>query len=174
MRFDGDFWLHDNAFEGRLAGLDVDVFQRHAFAARLVHVVEPRDGEFLGAQAAVADVAVAVARIRDRRSRRLIGRLLGDGRQRRVAVQVVVLDAAVVRLLPARALAVERDRLLFVHRLELRRWCRDSVDVKVRHQLGSGSEEEKKHREVEQAVEGAKQPEADQKEEEMLHDELKG
>lgn len=65
MRLDSDFWLHDYTFEGRLAGLDVDVFQRHALAARLVHVVEPRDGELLGAQAAVADVAVAVAGVRD-------------------------------------------------------------------------------------------------------------
>lgn len=114
MRLDSDFWLHDYTFEGRLVGLDVDVFQRHTLAARLVHVVEPRDGEFLGAQAAVADVAVAVAGVGDRRSRRLVGRLLGDGRQRRVAVQVRVLDAAVMRLLPARSLAVQRDRLLFM------------------------------------------------------------
>lgn len=86
-----------------------------------------------------------------------------------------VLSAAVVRLLPARPLAVECDRLLFVvHRLQLRRRRRYSVDVKVRHQFGGRSEEKEKHREMEQAVEGAEQPEADQKEEEMLHDELEG
>lgn len=114
MRLDSDFWLHDYTFERRLAGLDVYVFQRHTLAARFVHIVEPRDGELLRAQAAIARVTIAVACVRDGRRRRLVGRFLGDGRQRRVAVQMRILGAAVMRFLPARPFAVKCDRLLFV------------------------------------------------------------
>lgn len=60
MRLDSDFWLHNYTFKGRLVGFDVYVFNWNTLAARLVHVVESRDRELLGTQAAVTDVAVTV------------------------------------------------------------------------------------------------------------------
>jgi hypothetical protein len=86
---------------------------------------------------------------------------------------------AVVRLFPARALAVEGDGLvagavLAVDGFQLRRWRRDAVLVLVGHELGSHAEEKEQHGKVEERVGTADEPEGNEQAEKVLHDELEG
>lgn len=80
-----------------------------------------------------------------------------------------------MRLLPTRSLAVKRYRLLLIiARLQLRRWRRNAIDMMMGNQLGRRPEQKQQHWIMEEAVDGAEDPESDEKVEEVLDDELKG
>lgn len=94
------FGLHNDAFESRLIGIDRDAVWdalRAAISLQVV-VVDARNGEILRlvTDAAVADVAVSIACVGQRRRRRLPRGFFGDRRQRRLVVQVRVLNVAVM------------------------------------------------------------------------------